>query len=159
MRTEWTAAQYRGKDVYTGHWPKQESKAVHMTALLVRHGWCFPAVPVVDLGDYYQAVDGSHIIAACARAKQEPELLVVDARLRPDQPIPPWWEEILNAPLVHGRTIRGFGVRGSITDNHIGVVLDEHREMLRVEYVSWMFDQLLRCTRSICSVTLKGATP
>ncbi len=145
--TKWEKAQYNGKDVFTGHWPKHEGKITHMVALLKKHGWCFPPVPVVDLGSHYQALDGSHRIAACARLKRNPEMVVLDMRLHPSQPIPKGWKEIVNAPLAHHRTIRGYGLRPNIRENHIGIVLDDEREILKVEFVEWMFQLLLQLTR------------
>jgi hypothetical protein len=104
---------------------------------------------VVDLGTYFQALDGSHRIAACRTLHREPEVVIIDARLRPDQPIPKTWKEIVNAPLMHHRTIRGFGLRGSIKEKHIGVVLDPTRELLRTDYVDHMFHLLLSLTTKV----------
>lgn len=155
MESKWESALYRGKKIWTGHYPKHDGKISLMINLLKIHGWCFPPVPAVDLGTYYQALDGSHRIGACRRLGREPEVAVLDARLSPKQPIPGTWKEIVNAPLMHGRTIRGFGLRGSIRENHVGVVLDEKREILRVEYVEHMFNTLLALTRKIRLINRK----
>jgi len=158
MSEQWVAATYRGKKVYTGHYPRHTGKITTMEHLLCTEGWCFPPVPVVDLGDYFQALDGSHRIAACKHLGREPELAIIDARMHPEQPIPGNWKEIVNAPLVRGRTIRGFGLRGSIRENHIGVVLDVHREILRVEYVEHLFNVLLDLTRKVRVINKKAGS-
>ena len=146
---KWAVAFHGKKKVYTGHWPKHEGKAKCMAQLLKNYGWCFPPVPVVDMGAYYQALDGSHRILACRMLGWSPEIVVVDMRMNPAQPIPKGWVEIVNAPLVHDRTIRGYGLLPKPKDQHIGVVLDEDREILRPEYVDWLFRLLLQLTRKI----------
>jgi len=149
MSDKWEMVMYRGKEVHTGHWPRHEPKIGRMVSLLNQYGWCFPPVPVVDLNTHYQALDGSHRIAASKRVGREPEIVCVDARLHPKQPIPSSWKEILNEPLARGRTIRGYGLRGHIREKHIGVVLDKKREMLREEYVLFLFELMLHLTRKI----------
>jgi len=146
---DYAVVVYHGKKIFSGHPPKHEGKIQCMTNLLKKHGWCFPPIPVTDMGVYFQAIDGSHRIAASHRAKCCPEIVVVEAKLHPDQPIPKTWEEIVNAPLAYGKTIRGFGLIGEIREKHIGVVLDKDREILKVEYVEFLFDLLLRVTKKI----------
>jgi len=140
---------YKGKKIFSGHPPKHDGKINTMVNLLKEYDWCFPPIPVTDMGAYFQALDGSHRIAACSKAKVEPEIVVVEARLHPDQPIPSSWKEIVNAPLAYGRTIRGFGLRGEVREKHVGVVLDKERKILRVEYVENMFNLLLTVTKKI----------
>jgi len=145
--SKWEVTDYHGKPVYTGHWPKHEGKIGLMVRLLGQYGWCFQPVPAVDLGTHYQALDGSHRIAACKRIGRQPELVVVDMRMHPEQPIPDQWVEILNAPLAHKRVIRGYARQPDVKADHIGVVLDTSREILRIEYVEHMFNLLLQLTR------------
>jgi len=140
---------YRGKKIFSGHFPKHDGKVTQMVCLLKKYGWCFPPVPVVDMGVYYQALDGSHRIEASRRAKRCPEIVVTEAKLHPDQPVPKGWEEIVNAPLAYGRTIRGFALQPNTREDHIGVVLDKDREILRVEYVENLFQLLLQVTRKV----------
>jgi len=148
---------YRGKKIFSGHYPKHDSKVEQMVHLLKEYGWCFPPVPVVDMGVYYQALDGSHRIEASRRAKRTPEIVVTEARLHPDQPIPEGWKNIVDgAPLAYGRTIRGYGLLPEPQANHIGVVLDKTREILRVEYVENLFQLLLQVTFKVKILKKEG---
>ena len=140
---DYAVTLYNNKKIFSGHFPKHDGKITRMVKDLEKYGWCFPPIPVVDLGAYFQALDGSHRIEACKRSKQCPEIIVIDARFHPDQPIPKGWEEIINAPLVFGKIIRGFGLKPNIQNNHIGIVLDRERKILRVEYVKVLFNLLL----------------
>lgn len=134
---------YNGKKVFSGHFPKYDGKINNMVEMLKKYGWCFPPIPVIDMGVYFQAVDGSHRIRASYKAKIQPEIIIIDARFHPDQPIPNGWKEIVNAPLAYGKIIRGFGMLPKIQENHIGVVLDKERKILRTEYVEVLFQILL----------------
>ena len=146
---DYVEATYNGKTIYSGHPLDHQGKASMMASMLQKYGWCFPPIPVVDLGAYFQALDGTHRLWASQSISMRPEIVALDMRLHPDQPLPEGWKEIVNAPLAHGRIIRGFGLRPNIQEDHMGVVLDPGREILRVEYVDWLFRLLLRLTRKV----------
>jgi hypothetical protein len=99
------------------------------------------------MGAYYQALDGSHRIAACHKLGICPEIIVMDLRLNPYQPTPKGWKILLEAPLKFKRIIRGYGKKPRPHDDHMGVVLDETREILREEYVTYLFDLLVQLSR------------
>jgi len=88
---------YHGKKIFSGHSAKHEGKIKRMADLMKLHGWVFPPIPVTDMGVYFQAIDGTHRIAASNQARLCPEIIVLEAKLHPDQPIPKTWKEILNA--------------------------------------------------------------
>ncbi len=140
---------YNGKKIFSGHPPGHNGTISRMVKDIKNNGWCMLPIPVVDMGAYFQAVDGTHRIAAGSQAKCCPEIVVVDARLHPDQPIPKEWKEIVNAPLAFGKTIRGYGLKPDIRKEHIGVVLDSDREILNLKYVKLLFDLLLHLGRNV----------
>ena len=143
---DYVVVAHDGKPVYGGHGVGSTAKAEKFKYMLAEVGWCFLPVPVVDLGAYYQAVDGTHRLEGARLAGVRPELAVLDARLHPDQPLPEGWKQVVEAPLSHGRTIRGFrtSAAGYAPRDHIGVVLDDTRDILPVEAVRGLFDALLR---------------
>lgn len=139
---DFVKAFYHGKPIYSGSLLVYPEKASLFASLLRRYGWCFPPIPVVNMGEYYQSVNGTHRLEACRQIDFCPEIIVMDIRLNPLQPIPDNWWKIVEAPLPFGRTIWGYETTRTFQRNHIGVVIDESREVLRKEYVQCMFSFL-----------------
>lgn len=139
---DYVTVPYNGKMIYSGHPCTRQGKAQSLVSPLKKHGWCFLPIPVVDLGSHYQAIDGTHRLEAARRLSLRPEIIVVDARLHPDQPIPKGWEQILEVSTAKGRVLRGFETKKTQQRNHVAVVLDAARGILHVAYVEAMFNIL-----------------
>lgn len=61
------------------HEPTDYKKLNEITASMEIDGWQGQPILVVDMGDYYQAITGSHRIAAAEIAGIEPAMQIIDA--------------------------------------------------------------------------------
>ncbi len=136
---EYVECKYEDRLIYSAHPVSYPDKAAEFAKLLQQeNGWCFLPIPIVDCGSYFQAVDGTHRLEAARQTGRKPEVIIINASIHPDQPIPEEYEWKTNSSLALNRIISIY--TNYFNGKNTAIMLDDRREILRLEYVKFLFD-------------------
>lgn len=136
---EYVKCYYEERLIYSAHPVTCMGKAAEFAKLLqTENGWCFYPIPIVDCGFYYQAIDGTHRLEAARQTNRKPEVVIVNALIHPDQPIPKEYKWKSNSYMVLDRIICVYEEQS--TKQKAAIMLLSGRNILRIDYVKFLLD-------------------
>jgi len=137
--------EYKGKPIWSGHHVAYPNKASLFASLLQRHGWCFRPIPLVDCGEYYQAIDGTHRLCAAKRIDFPIEAVIVDGVINPLQKTPEGFTKEKMAEFPFGKVAQLY----MSSENHICLLLDEKCKILFDPLAKFLFELLLNLSSQV----------